>query len=143
MPYLITTDPAAYSPTLRHPDLTPNNILISDDLIVTGFLDWQQSVVLPAFLPADILTAFQNYADKGSRGSKVPKLPENLDSMDGTERAKAEEQYRRRCTHSYYLGFTKELSEPNWRHYMEHDGAFLICRIFRDAGAPREGASPN
>ncbi|RYN29186.1 hypothetical protein AA0112_g7254 [Alternaria arborescens] len=65
IPYLVPADPLSYTPTLRHPDLTPNNILITDNLIVTGFIDWQHAMVLPAWLTAGITPAFENYADEG------------------------------------------------------------------------------
>lgn len=39
-PYLIPQEfPALHRPTIRHPDLQPNNIFISDDLKVTGLID--------------------------------------------------------------------------------------------------------
>lgn len=59
VPHLIPKDATVHSPTLRHPDLSPNNIMISDDLQITGFIDWQHSEVLPAFLAADIPGAEQ------------------------------------------------------------------------------------
>jgi hypothetical protein len=95
IPYLVPADSAAHTPTLRHPDLSPNNILTTDDLIIAGFIDWQHAMVLPAWLTAGIPPAFKNYADEGSRGLQIPKLPDDLQSMDKTLRAKVEEQYRR------------------------------------------------
>ena len=99
IPHLVPKDATVHSPTLRHPDLSPNNILVSDDLQITGFIDWQHSEVLPAFLAADIPAAFANYADEESRSFTEPKLPENLPSMAQDERAEAEELYRRRHIH--------------------------------------------
>ena len=39
-------------PVLRHPDLQPNNIFVSDDLDIVGLIDWQHAAVLPLFLAA-------------------------------------------------------------------------------------------
>ncbi|KAI4652080.1 hypothetical protein J4E93_002277 [Alternaria ventricosa] len=138
VPHLVPKDATVHSPTLRHPDLSPNNILVSDDLQITGFIDWQHSEVLPAFLAADIPAAFANYADEESRSFTEPKLPENLSSMAGNERAEAEELYRRRHIHFWYLGLTQMLNEPHWQA-CTHDGTFMTRQIFHDAGAPWEG----
>ncbi|KAI4628396.1 hypothetical protein J4E83_002946 [Alternaria metachromatica] len=138
IPHLIPKDATVHSPTLRHPDLSPNNILISDDLQITGFIDWQHSEVLPAFLAADIPAAFANYADEESRSFTEPKLPENLSSMAENERAGAEELYRRRHIHFWYLGLTQMLNEPHWQA-CTHDGTFMTRQIFHDAGAPWQG----
>ncbi|KAI4696051.1 uncharacterized protein J4E88_000223 [Alternaria novae-zelandiae] len=138
VPHLVPNDATLHSPTLRHPDLSPNNILISDDLQITGFIDWQHSEVLPAFLAADIPAAFANYADEESRSFTEPKLPETLSSMAENERAEAEELYRRRHIHFWYLGLTQVLNGPHWQA-CTHDGTFMTRQIFRDVGAPWEG----
>ncbi|KAI4960759.1 hypothetical protein J4E86_002384 [Alternaria arbusti] len=138
IPHLVPKDATVHSPTLRHPDLSPNNILVSDDLQTTGFIDWQHSEVLPAFLAADIPAAFANYADEESRSFTEPKLPENLPSMAQDERAEAEELYRRRHIHFWYLGLTQVLNEPHWQA-CTHDGTFMTRQIFHDAGAPWQG----
>ena len=139
VPYLVPADPTSYTPTLRHPDLTPNNILITDNLIVTGFIDWQHAMVLPAWLTAGIPPAFKNHADEGSRGLQIPKLSDDLQSMDKTARARAEEQYRRRHIHFWYLALTQKLNEQHWRAYMGHDGAFITRIMFLQAGMIWQG----
>ena len=35
--------------TLRHPDLNPNNIFISEEADIMGLIDWQHSKILPFF----------------------------------------------------------------------------------------------
>lgn len=50
--HLVPTDSALNQPVLRHPDLQPNNIFVSEDFSITGLIDWQHSVVLPTFLAA-------------------------------------------------------------------------------------------
>jgi len=36
-------------PTIKHPDLQPNNIFVSKSLEITGLIDWQHCSVLPLF----------------------------------------------------------------------------------------------
>lgn len=139
IPYLVPADSTAHTPTLRHPDLSPNNILITDDLIIAGFIDWQHAMVLPAWLTAGIPPAFKNYADEGSRGLQIPKLPDDLQSMDKTLRAKVEEQYRRWHIHFWYLALTRQLNEQHWQAYMGHDGAFITRNMFLQAGMIWQG----
>jgi hypothetical protein len=139
IPYLVPADSTSHTPTLRHPDLSLNNILITDDLTITGFIDWQQAMVLPAWLTAGIPPAFENHADEGSRGLQIPKLPDDLQSMDKSARARAEEQYRRRHIHFWYLALTRQLNEQHWRAYMGHDGAFITRNMFLQAGMIWQG----
>lgn len=49
---LIPREASFNRPTLRHPDLNPNNIFISDEAEVVGLIDWQHSKILPLFLQA-------------------------------------------------------------------------------------------
>ncbi|KAL5115273.1 hypothetical protein ACEQ8H_006865 [Pleosporales sp. CAS-2024a] len=60
-PYLVPTSSKLNLPVLRHPDLQPNNIFVSEDLSITGLIDWQHSLVLPTFLAAGMPNSFQNY----------------------------------------------------------------------------------
>lgn len=125
-------------PVLRHPDLQPNNIFIDDDFNITGLIDWQHAVVLPMFLAAGMPNVFQNYDDEQSMSFTPPKLPDNIELMDDDDRARAQEQFRRRHIHFFYLGFTQRVNEPHW-HALEQDAGLLKRRVFHDAGAPWEG----
>ncbi|KAF1963490.1 kinase-like protein [Byssothecium circinans] len=137
-PHLVPTSSKLNQPVLRHPDLQPNNILVSDDLSITGLIDWQHSMVLPAFLAAGMPNAFENYGDEESMSFIPPQLPHDLESMDTDDQARVREQFRRRHVHFFYLGFTQRLNEPHWRA-LEHDTGLLKRRIFNDAGSPWEG----
>lgn len=68
-------------PVLRHPDLQPNNIFVSDDFDIVGLIDWQHASVLPVFLAAGIPKFFQNYDDPESLYFRPPPTPD-LDDMD-------------------------------------------------------------
>lgn len=63
-PYLIPkSEPTLTRPIIRHPDLQPDNIFVSDNLDLTGLIDWQHCTVLPLFLQCGIPGSFQNYGD--------------------------------------------------------------------------------
>ncbi len=64
-PHLVSRDcPALHRPVLRHPDLQPNNIFVSNKLEIKGLIDWQHSTVLPLFLQCGIPQSLQNYGDE-------------------------------------------------------------------------------
>jgi hypothetical protein len=105
-PHLVPENPELNLPTLRHPDIQPNNIFIDKDYRVTGLVDWQHATALPAFLAAGLPSSFQNYSDPESVSFAPPRLPIDLDSLDEAQRAQAHEQFRRRQVHFFYLGFT-------------------------------------
>ncbi|RMY82141.1 hypothetical protein D0862_12113, partial [Hortaea werneckii] len=48
--YLIPRAKGLTTPTLRHPDLRPGNIFVSNDFHITALIDWQHSVAQPLFL---------------------------------------------------------------------------------------------
>lgn len=96
-------------PVLRHPDLQPN-IFVSEDFSITGLIDWQHSLVLPTFLAAGMPNSFQNYDDEESMSFVPPQLPDDFESMDEDERAREQEQFRRRHVHFFYLGFTQRMN---------------------------------
>ncbi|PSN69915.1 hypothetical protein BS50DRAFT_618879 [Corynespora cassiicola Philippines] len=47
--YLIPYNKTSTRPTLRHPNLQPNNVFVSDELEITGLIDWQNCAILPLF----------------------------------------------------------------------------------------------
>jgi hypothetical protein len=137
-PYLVPTCSKLNRPILRHPDLQPNNIFVSEDHNITGLIDWQHSLVLPTFLAAGMPNQFQNYDDEESMSFTPPRLPDDFESMDEDDRARAQEEFRRRHIHFFYLGFTQRMNEPHW-HALEQETGLLKRRIFHDAGSPWEG----
>ncbi|KAH9873194.1 hypothetical protein J1614_005592 [Plenodomus biglobosus] len=137
-PHLVPTSSELMSPVLRHPDMQPNNIFISEDYKITSLIDWQHAIVLPTFLAAGIPNSFQNYSDPESRFFTPPHLSAHLDSLDDFERAQAQEQFRRRHVHFFYLGFTQRLNQRHW-HALEEETDILRRRIFDHAGEPWEG----
>jgi hypothetical protein len=137
-PHLIPTSPELNFPVLRHPDIQPNNIFISESCRITSLIDWQHAIALPTFLAAGIPNSFQNYGDAESRSFTPPRLPTDIDSLDEFDRARVREQFRRRHVHFYYLGFTQKFNQQHWRA-LEEETDILRRRIFDHAGEPWEG----
>lgn len=138
-PYLVPDDTSLHRPTLRHPDLQPNNIFVSEKFDIVGIIDWQHSSVLPLFLAAGIPHHLQNYHDEESLRFVPPILPENLENMNERERAVSLEQFRRRQLHFYYLGFTKRFNKPHFHALAQEDTRLLKRKTFIHAGDPWEG----
>ena len=106
--YLIPDDGEMTRPTLRHPDLSPNNLFISEIGQITGIIDWQHCVALPLFLQANIPCYFQNWGDESSETFQPPKLPEDFSRLSSTDQETEMDIYRRRQLHYFYLGFTNK-----------------------------------
>ncbi|QQK42180.1 kinase-like protein [Penicillium digitatum] len=102
-PYLIPQNNSAITrPVMRHPDLQPNNIFVSDKLEITGLIDWQHSVVLPLFLQCGIPNSLQNYGDEVSESLQIPCLPDNFNNLEEREQFEQAELLRRRQLHHFY-----------------------------------------
>lgn len=139
-PHLVPSDQWLQRAMLRHPDLSPHNIFISEDTEITGIIDWQHSCILPFFLNAGIPQHFSNYGDPGSEVLNQPQLPANLDELDEGERERELELYRRRHLHFHYVGATARKANQHYKAMM-HEGNLFRQEIFRAAGAPWEGAN--
>lgn len=138
--HLVPKEEWLCKPTLRHPDLNPNNIFVSDDFEILGIIDWQHSKALPIFLHAGIPGPFQNYGDSESEDLVKPQLPADLDEMDEDDREEEAEQYRRRHVHFCYVGATATKNECHFDALM-HEGGLFRRKIFEHAGEPWEGNS--
>jgi len=138
VPHIIPEGEELNKPTIRHPDLSPNNVFISESGDITGVIDWQHSAILPVFLQAKIPKHFQNYGDEDSENFRPPKLPENFDSLIESEKEKEAELYRRRQLHYFYLGFTNRNNKPHF-HAMGTYDLVVRNRLYDTAGRPWEG----
>lgn len=77
--YLIPRAEGPQMPMLRHPDLRPGNIFVSNDLKITALIDWQHSVVQPLFLTCGIpefLNSPSCFSDTSERPSTSPRESE-------------------------------------------------------------------
>ncbi|KAF3394555.1 Endochitinase B1 [Penicillium rolfsii] len=140
-PHLVPHDcPPLHRPVLRHPDLQPNNIFISDQFEITGIVDWQHSTVLPLFLQCGIPNSLQNYGDEISESLQIPSLPSNFDQLDETQQFQQAELFRRRHLHYLYVKMT---ADANVEHYdaLTYDFSTLRRQLFHQASDPWEGGN--
>ncbi|KZT05313.1 protein kinase subdomain-containing protein PKL CAK Fmp29, partial [Laetiporus sulphureus 93-53] len=139
---LIPRDPALGHFRIRHPDLQPNNIIVSrsrdSNLQVVGLIDWQHTSILPLFLLAGIPQQLHNYDDTGSQSMKRPSLPEKLDNLDEIQQSGEMELYRRRLVHYHYIKNTEKYNELHYAALTDPMG-MLLRRLFRHASDPWEG----
>ncbi|QKX60977.1 uncharacterized protein TRUGW13939_08123 [Talaromyces rugulosus] len=129
-------------PVLRHPDLSPNNILVNSSSDIVGIIDWQNAVILPLGLCAGIPDHFQNWGDHVSETLKKPvlQLPENFDKLSQDEQDSIRETMRKRLVHFYYAALTMK-HMPDHFDALRNENAMLRVKLFSCAGAPWEGDS--
>ncbi|KAJ5591923.1 kinase-like protein [Penicillium hispanicum] len=113
-PYLLPEDPASHKPTLRHPDLNPNNIFISPDTgAISCIIDWQHTTVKPRLLVAGYPRAFENPDPEESPDLKEPSLPLDYKTLSTEAKAEADELFRRRLLFHYYRVFNGGLNKAH------------------------------
>ncbi|KAF2813723.1 uncharacterized protein BDZ99DRAFT_409728 [Mytilinidion resinicola] len=129
-------------PVLRHPDLSMNNIRVSESLDVVGLIDWQHASILPLCLVAGIPSDFQNYGDPESERMTRPAtdLPAEYESVDTIQQARMKIQHARKWTHFFYAGLTMRDHEEHF-NAISTKGVTLHQRLYKSAGTPWEGDS--
>jgi hypothetical protein len=139
VPHLIPHDNNTLTrPTLRHPDLQPNNVFVSDDLSITGLIDWQHCRILPLFLQCGISNSLQNYGDSVSESLTPPDLPPNFDELSDSEQLQEAELLRRRQLHYFYVVMTERLN-PTHYDALSYDFSILRRKLFDHASSPWAG----
>lgn len=124
-------------PTIRHPDLQPHNIFVSDDFRIVSLIDWQHCSVLPLFLQAGVPKYWQNTSDEPTV-VETPSLPPNYEDLSETEQSRAMHEYRQRQLHLLYLGYTTRFNPSHMDAYLTK-GLSFKRRVFEHASAPWEG----
>lgn len=137
-PYLVPIGEDLNAPTIRHPDLSPSNIFISETGNIIGIIDWQHTAILPAFLQAKIPKHFQNYGDDDSENFRRPKLAEGIEAMSESDKEVEMGLYRRRQVHYFYLGYTSSRNKPHF-HAMGKHNLVLRNQLYDTAARPWEG----
>ncbi|KAF2718973.1 hypothetical protein K431DRAFT_340316 [Polychaeton citri CBS 116435] len=127
-------------PSIRHPDLQPNNVFVSRNLEIIGLIDWQHCTVVPLFLQAGIPGSLQDYGDSVSESLERPQLPANFDEQDEPEQLKQVLLLRKRQLHYTYLTETLSLNPAHGQVLMDHLSV-LRRKLFRHASEPWEGDS--
>ena len=140
VPGLEPSDTTLARPTLRHPDLQPNNVFVSDKLEITGVIDWQFCSVLPLSLQGSIPGSFQNYGDEVSESLQTPSLPGNFDNLGETEQLEQVLLLRKRQFHHHYVMQTRQ-HNPLHEGVLTDRSCTLQRKLFRHASDPWEGDS--
>lgn len=126
-------------PIIRHPDLQPNNLFVSDSMDMLGVIDWQHCSIQPLFLlQAGPPKYFHNDGDAESERVVERRLPENFAQLGAQEQDAAKELHRRRQLHFFYIGLTAKLNED---HFDACSLAHVVLRQqpYQHAGTPWEG----
>lgn len=134
---LIPVTESLLRPTIRHPDLQPHNIFVSDNFDIVGLIDWQHCSVLPLFLQSGVPKYWQNTSDEPVVIEK-PSLPSNYEQLDTAEKGQAIQEYRQRQLHLLYLGGTTRFN-PQLMDAFLTKGLTFKRRIFKHASTPWEG----
>ncbi|KAG9683763.1 hypothetical protein KCU95_g13446, partial [Aureobasidium melanogenum] len=138
VPLLVPEQAKLTKPTIRHPDLSPSNIFISDTGEITGLIDWQHTSVLPLFLQAKIPKHFQNWGDEDSENFRAPRLPESFDDLEESEQISALETYRKRQMHYFYVGYTERHNKPHFEA-IGKPHLVMVNNLYDIAARPWEG----
>ncbi|EZF30847.1 hypothetical protein H109_04219 [Trichophyton interdigitale MR816] len=114
-PYILPQDPAdpMNKPTLRHPDLDPRNIFVSDEGEVTCLIDWQYTTILPLLLVTGNPPMFDNPDSDPPKDLEKPCLPPDYDTLSAEEKEHADELHRRRMLFWLYMVFNGRDNKPH------------------------------
>jgi hypothetical protein len=125
-------------PVLRHPDLRPSNIFVSDDYKITSLIDWQRAEVLPLFLHSGIPDDLDNSVDPISKSLETPRLPDNISALSEEEQSNQLDLFRKRQLHHFYL---TETANNNPTHFEALTYPFSIGRrkIYHLSSDPWQG----
>ena len=74
-------------------------MFVSENLEVTGLIDWQHRSILPLFWQAGIPGRLQNYGDEVSEALTEPRLPFDFDVQNEMEQMKQVLLFRKRQLH--------------------------------------------
>lgn len=125
-------------PTIKHPDIQPNNVFVSDTGEITGLIDWQHCAILPLFLQCGIPNSLQNYGNDVSESLAYPELPGNFDDLSDKEQFEQVVLLRKRQLHYFYIERTERLN-PIHSEALTYNRSILRRKIYRHASDPWEG----
>ncbi|KAF8161339.1 protein kinase subdomain-containing protein PKL/CAK/Fmp29 [Crassisporium funariophilum] len=142
-PSLLSRFPQLNRFGIRHPDLHPDNVMLSwspdsSSYVVAGLLDWQHTSILPMNLHIGIPLAFQNFYDEGWKCMTTPSLPEKFDELDEIQQRREMGLYRRRLLHYHYVKNTEKYNPLYYAVLMDPVGG-LRYNLFDCSRAPWMG----
>ncbi|KAJ2915680.1 hypothetical protein MD484_g4713, partial [Candolleomyces efflorescens] len=143
-PSLVPRDPALSRFSIRHPDLRPDNILVSrspgSGCKIVGLSDWKHASILPMFLLAGVPRALHVFGDIIPEPMAPPSLPDDFDKLSEPQQAREKRLYILALVHYHYVTNTKEYNQPHFAALTDPLHA-LRRRLFQYGGAPWEGES--
>lgn len=114
IPNILIPDKEVHSRLIvRHPDLRPSNVSVSDDYEITSLIDWQDAVILPMF-PQSGVPDLDNLIDSAPNCLETPRLPDDLLALDEDSRPELPGLFYKRQLHHLYM---IETSKNNPMHY--------------------------
>ncbi|RAL13147.1 aminoglycoside phosphotransferase family protein [Aspergillus homomorphus CBS 101889] len=137
-PSLVPNDPALTRNTIRHPDLQPSNIFVSDDLEITGLIDWQYTTIRPLFLQCGVPANFQSADGEIPSLLHEPTLPAGFERLSEADQMRERELFRSRQLHYFYLTATAHLN-PLHQAALTCDLGVLRRSLCHQAAAPWDG----
>ena len=138
VPYLVPREEELNAPTIRHPDLSPSNILVRDSGEIASVIDWQHATVIPLFLQAKIPKHYENWGDKNSANLQSPELPDGFDGMAEEEKERELQRYRNRVAHFLYVGMSSKYNTAHYRAMVSYS-VQLRSKLYEVADTPWEG----
>lgn len=104
-PHLIPPD-SCRVPTLRHPDLSLNNIMLAPGSTkIISLLDWQDAVVFPRLMQAGF-PVFCEHDSSQPQSMRVPSLPDNFGEMKFEQQMQYKAIFRLEEANLYYTAVT-------------------------------------
>lgn len=134
---LIPDEEELLRPVVRHSDLRPSNIFVSDDCEISSLIDWQNAVILPLFLQSGI-PDLDNLIDSASSCLETPRSRDHLSALDAYSRLEQLELLGKRQLHHLYM---TETSKNNPIHYKALTLPFSTGRrkVYNLSCAPWQG----
>ncbi|RAH41729.1 uncharacterized protein BO95DRAFT_456419 [Aspergillus brunneoviolaceus CBS 621.78] len=115
-PFLVpsSTDGAASSNVLWHPDLHLDNVFVDPRIhTITDIIDWQSACVAPLFYQSHVPRMFR---DPGpvQEGWAVPERPENFDTVSTEDQDQITSDHESQIIHKYYEALVFKRAPRHW-----------------------------
>lgn len=123
---------------IRHPDLRPSNIFVSDEFEITSLIDWQNSTVLPVCLQSGIPTDLDNSRGSISRAMQAPTLPPVYTDLSEDDQREQLEVLGKRQLHYFYMTEAANKKSPHFDALID-PFSIARCKIFQLSSAPWQG----
>lgn len=114
--YLVpsSTDEAATSNVLWHPDLHLDNVFVDPETHdITSIVDWQSACVAPLFYQSNVPRMFK-HSRPVQEGWVIPERPENFNKLSQDEQKKIDDGLESEIMHKYYAAQVCKRAPRHW-----------------------------